>query len=162
MEDYIIVDCDYSNFQYDYSKRNIDYESITQEDRNEIYLLKIQHSADIVTLLADALTYISTIESIDLIYSKYDDNLTELLNPDIPAVQALELYMFVRIIYTIIGVIRYKNLYEKKIDGKIDFSLEPEININISNILRSIGTYYALIAIIDIYNRHVSQPIIGV
>lgn len=70
--------------------------------------------------------------------------------------------MLARVAYTAISFIRYQHLYERKINGEFDFSLEPNVNANISNILRTLGTYYALIAAIGIYNRDISQPIIGI
>lgn len=146
----------------DYNERNIDYDSITNEDKEELYLLNIQHSADILDILADVLSYISTIESIELIYNKYDSNPKNMPNPDIPALQSLAIIMLNRIVYTRLGFIRYKHVYEKKVNGEFEFSLQPYININISNILKTIGTYYGLLALIDIYVRDGNQPIIGV
>lgn len=153
-----IVDYNYS----DYNEGNIDFESITEYDKEELYLLNIQHSADIIVILSDILSYVSTIESIELIYNKYDKNTKRVPNPDIPAVQSIQLLMLARVAYTAISFIRYQHLYERKINGEFDFSLEPNVNANISNILRTLGTYYALIAAIGIYNRDISQPIIGI
>lgn len=153
-----IVDYNYS----DYNEGNIDFESITEYDKEELYLLNIQHSADIIVILSDILSYASTIESIELIYNKYDKNTKRVPNPDIPAVQSIQLLMLARVVYTAISFIRYQHLYERKINGEFDFSLEPNVNANISNILRTLGTYYALIAAIGIYNRDISQPIIGI
>ena len=59
-----IVDYNYS----DYNEGNIDFESITEYDKEELYLLNIQHSAEIIIILSDILSYVSTIESIELIY----------------------------------------------------------------------------------------------
>ena len=153
-----IVDYNYS----DYNEENIDFESITEYDKEEIYLLNIQHSADIIAILSSILSYVSTIEGIELIYNKYDNNKKRVLNPDIPAVQSMQLLMLSRVMYTAISFLRYQHLYKRKINGDFNFSLEPNVNANISNILRTVGTYYAVIAAIGIYNRDIIQPIIGI
>lgn len=157
-----IVDYNFSDYQNDFNGRDIDYGSITEDDKEELNLLSIQKSADIVTIISDILSYVSTMESIELIYNKYDRHPTRVPNPDVPAVQSLVLLLLARIVYTKIGFIRYDHLYERKINGEFEFSLEPEVNANISNILRTIGSYYGLLAAVGIYNRDLSGPILGV
>lgn len=157
-----IVDYNYSDSKNDYNERNIDFESITEYDKEELYLLNIQHSADILGILSSILSYLSTVESFELIYNKYDKTPKRAANPDVPLVQSMQLLMVSRVMYTVISFLKYQLLYERKINGDFNFSLEPNVNANISNILRTLGTYYGLMAGIGIYNRDITRPIIGV
>ena len=47
-------------------------------------------------------------------------------------------------------------------NGEITYSLQPNMDINTSNILKTIGAFYAVIAAIGIYYRDISQPIFGI
>ena len=54
------------------------------------------------------------------------------------------------------------HVYEKKMNGEITYSLQPNMDINTSNILKTIGAFYSVIAAIGIYYRDISQPIFGI
>lgn len=47
-------------------------------------------------------------------------------------------------------------------NGEITYSLQPNMDINTSNILKTIGAFYSVIAAIGIYYRDISQPIFGI
>ena len=47
-------------------------------------------------------------------------------------------------------------------NGEIDYSLEPDININKSNIFGVVSYLYALYGAKGIYERDLTQPIFGV
>lgn len=143
------------------NKQNI-YSQLSENDKEELHLLGIQHFADVICIISDILSYISTLESIQLVYSKYDDTQDEVANPDIPAVKAAILLLFARLFYSQIGVIRYDHLYERKMNGEYNYSLKPNVDINIANIFKTIGSFYGLIAAIEIYNRDTQQPILGI
>jgi len=156
------VDYNYSEYQYDYNEENIDFENITEHDKEELYLLKIQHSADILVILSSILSYASTIEGIELIYNKYDEPTQRAVKSDVPAIQSMQLLVLARVMYTLVSFLRYHHLYKRKVNGDFSFSLEANINANRSNILRTVGAYYGLIAAVGIYNRDITQPIIGI
>ena len=139
--------------EYNKFENNSKENSITQEDEEELYLLGIQKNADIICIISDILSYIATIESIELIYSA---------NPDIPTLQSAILLFLTRLIYTQIAFIRFNHVYEKKMNGEITYSLQPNMDINTSNILKTIGAFYSVIAAIGIYYRDISQPIFGI
>lgn len=144
----------------DKSYYNID-DYFSEDDKNELHLLNIQRVADIINIASDIFSYISTLESIELVYSKYD-NAEKTANPDIPAVQSAVFATLGRFLYTQIGFIRYDHLYNKKVNGQYNYSLKPNIDINISNIFRLVGTFYSIIAAFEIYYRDLGQPILGI
>ena len=151
----------YSNFN-DIFGNDVDYSSFSETDLLYLNLLSYQHVADIMVIIGSLLSYISTIESVELIYSRYNGGTENMPNPDIPAVQSAQLSVMARFIYTQLGFIRFENLKERKAKGEINFSLEPDMYVNISNILGTSGALYALLAAYGIYERDLSQPIIGI
>lgn len=46
--------------------------------------------------------------------------------------------------------------------GGYEHSLKPNVDINLANIFKTIGSFYGLIAAIEIYNRDLQQPIFGI
>ena len=144
-----------------YDNTNI-YNKFTDNDKEELNLLSIQHIADIIFIISDILSYIATLESVDLIYSKYNDKLDIIPNPDIPVLQSALLSLLARMLYNQVGFTRYSHLVERKMNGEIDYSLSPNININTGNVLKTAGTFYGLMAAIEIFNRDLQQPIFGV
>ena len=125
-------------------------------------LLKIQKVAVAMNISSDLLSYISTLESINLIYSKYTDIASYTPNPDIPALQSAYLAYLAKIILTQIGYTRFNHLYEKYMNTELAFELTPNININIGNTLGIISYYYLLQGAKGIYKRDISQPIFGI
>lgn len=135
-------------------------EDISQEDLQALDLLNTQKMIQIVGIYSDILSYISTLESIEIIYSRY--NKTKLkVNPDIPAVQSTILSLITRTISTEIGYARYKTLYDKFEKGEIHYSLKPNVDINIGNKLGIVSCYYLLQGVYGIYLRDLNQPIFG-
>ncbi|AOR23683.1 hypothetical protein [Clostridium taeniosporum] len=139
-------------------------ENFTQEDIKELRLLDIQKCAQIISIYADILGYISILESIELVYSKYRNEVdpTTLPNPDIPILEAVNLGIISRSIFTEVGFIRYNDLYQKYINGEITYSLKPNVDINIGNVLGLASSYYILRGLKAISKRNIEQPIIGV
>ncbi|SFC13465.1 hypothetical protein [Clostridium uliginosum] len=161
----------YKNNYYRYNKSNNEHTSdrndginFTEEDIEKLRLLDIQRRAQIISIYASILSYMSTIEGIELIYSKYtnNSNSNNVPNPDIPALQSVYLGLITRSIFTEIGVNKYNMLYEKYINGKITYSLKPNIDINIGNMLGIISSYYTLRGTKGIYDRDINQPIFGI
>ena len=136
--------------------------NMSQEDIESLELLNIQKIAQIMFIYSDILAYISTLEGIQLIYSKYNSNSENMFNPDIPAVQSAYIAILAKSIITQIGFTRFSHIYEKYINGEIDYSINPNININIGNVLGLISYSYLLVGVKGIYERDLSQPIFGV
>ncbi|MEG0296411.1 MAG: hypothetical protein RR620_06790 [Clostridium sp.] len=143
------------------TNNNINY---TSEQLEELRLLSLQEQADITGIVADLLSYASTRAGFQIV----DDNARnindqyDVARADILAIQSLYLTIFARIVYTQIGFTRYENLYEKYINGEIDYSLQPDMDINTGNIIRMISNYYLLRGTLGIYERDSNQPIFGV
>lgn len=157
------MDVKNSNNNDKYNKENSNNSNnMSPEDIETLELLNIQKAAQIMFIYSDVLAYISTLEGIELIYSKYNGNSEAMFNPDIPAVQSLYIAILAKLTTTQIGFIRYGHLYEKYIKGQIDFSLVPNVNINIGNALGLVSYSYLFAGAKGIYERDLSQPIFGI
>lgn len=103
--------------------KNSNYEDIyirmNENDKEELRLLNIQHRADVICIISDIFSYRATLESIELVYSRYDNTADQIANPDIPAIKAALLLLIARLIYNQIGFIRYDHLYERKMRGGV-------------------------------------------
>lgn len=149
-------------------KKHIDNEfekenyNMSDEDIETLKLLNIQKTAQIIFIYSDILSYISTLEGIELIYRKYRSNSGRIPNPDILAVQSVYLAVMAKMITTKISFTRYKKLYKKQMEGEFEYSLEPNININTGNVLGLISYFYLLSGAIGLYERDLSQPVFGI
>ena len=149
-----------NNSKYNRADNNIN--NISPEDIGNLELLNTQKTAQIMFIYSDILSYISTLEGIELIYSKYNNNEQAMFNPDIPALQSAYLALFGKVIITEVGFTRYNHQLEKFINGQINYSLEPNVNINIGNSLGLISYLYLLSGAQGIYQRDLSQPVFGI
>lgn len=156
---------------YDYSKntssssnKNSRYNinNITIDDLEYLNLLEIQVNAIMMNLISDILSYISTMESIDLVYGKYYGIKGYNPNPDAPAVGSAFFAIMAANLFTNISFVRYNSLYGKYINGQFDYSLDPNIQICIGNICNVIAKIYILGGALGIYERDITQPIFGV
>lgn len=136
--------------------------TISESDLRELNLLDIQLKAQVLGIIANILAYISTEESIQLVYSKYTEEEEKIPNPDLPALQSAYIALLVQVVFTELGFSRYNDLYEKYLNGELKYSLEPNIKINIANVLGIISSIYGLQATQEFYRRSTSQPIVGI
>ena len=113
-------------------------------------------------IYSDFLSYLSTIEGIQLIYSKYDSSISNIYNPDITALQSLYAAIVARLMIANVAFTKYDILIDKFNNGEINFSLQPNVDINIANILSIMGYMYALRGTQGIYDRDITQPVFGV
>ena len=86
---------------------------ISIDSRKELSLILSQLDAVNIRLYADYLAYISIVESIQLVYDKYERNKNREVNPDIPAIQSAICYFLSRVILANIAFTRYDELYKK-------------------------------------------------
>ena len=114
-----------------------------------------------IFIYSDFLSYKSTLESIELIYDKYNNKRSD-ANPDVPALEAAYLSLLGKGVTAQIGFSRYNVLYERYLNGEIDYSLEPNRYLNIGNILSIVAYAYLLEGVKGIYDRDLSQPILGI
>lgn len=136
--------------------------NIIIDDLEYLNLLEIQVNAVMMNLASDILSYASTIESIELIYNRYYGTRGNNPNPDIPAVGSAFFAIMAAGLFSNISITKYNILYENYINGQIDYSLDPDIQICIGNIYNVIAKVYILIGILGIYQRDITQPIFGV
>ena len=121
----------------------------------------MQLYGNLVFVVSDVLSYISTIEIINLVYSKYENTSENLPDPDVPALQSAYLAVIARSILFDVGFARYGHLVDKFNNGEIDFSLSPDEDINLGNIFGVISYMYLLRGAMAIYERDLSLPVFG-
>ena len=129
-----------------------------------IRLYSIELKAFQTRYLADYFLIVSTVMSITLIKSKYDekeDFSQELGNPDIPAIIAGQLYVIQRSLLLYTNYNSYRIFFEESNNDSNEFSLKPNIIIIIGNIIGVLGNGLTLNAYIELYRRNVNQSIFG-
>lgn len=138
------------------------YYNFSESDIRSLKLLDEQLRAQTMFIYSDFLSYLSTIEGIQLIYSKYDSSISNIYNPDITALQSLYAAIVARLMIANVAFTKYDILIDKFNNGEINFSLQPNVDINIANILSIMGYMYALRGTQGIYDRDITQPVFGV
>lgn len=128
----------------------------------ELSLMILQLDAINIRFYADYFAYISIIQSIQLIYSKYQGIEKIKINPDIPAIQSVICYFLSRVIIANIAFTRYEELYKKYGKTKHNSLLQPNVAINVGNIFGVISSIYLLIGFIERYERNISGPVFGI
>ena len=128
-----------------------------------IMILNIQLQAYKIRFLADYLFLIATLESIDLIKSKYDNNKnnSNIQNPDIPALIGACLYLVERIMLLYVSYQVYSHLVNQCGDVIDSKYVEPNKLAILANIIGIIANSISLQAFIEIYKRNVDRPIFG-
>ena len=128
-----------------------------------IMILNIQLQAYKIRFLADYLFLIATLESIDLIKSKYDNNKnnSNIQNPDIPALIGACLYLVERIMLLYVSYQVYSHLVNQCGDVIDSKYLEPNKLAILANIIGIIANSISLQAFIEIYKRNIDRPIFG-
>ena len=138
------------------------YYNFSESDIRSLKLLDEQLRAQTMFIYSDFLSYLATIEGIQLIYSKYDSSISNIYNPDITALQSLYAAIVARLMIANVAFTKYDIFIDKFNNGEINFSLQPNVDINIANILSIMGYMYALRGTQGIYDRDITQPVFGV
>ncbi|MEN8077125.1 hypothetical protein ABFP60_09185 [Clostridioides difficile] len=128
----------------------------------ELSFLNSQLDAINIRFYADYLAYTSIIESIQLIYNKYQGNKKREPNPDIPAIQSIICYFLSRVILANVAFNRYDELYKKYERTQYNSLLQPNIALNVGNIFGVIGCVYLLLGFMERYERNISVPVFGI
>lgn len=131
---------------------------MNEDDMEELELLKIELISAILFIAGDVLFYIATTEGIEEIYSDYIGEEYN-VNPDIAIIQSEIFYLIARGTLTYVAIKRYNSLYEKYMNGEIEYSLVPDVQFIIGNIFGFIGYYYEFLAAIGIYDRNINEPV---
>lgn len=135
--------------------------NMSDRDKETLNLLHLQLYGNLIFIVSDVLSYISTVESIDLVYSKYDNTSDNLPDPDVSALESAYLALIAKSILFDVGFTRFGHLVEDFNNGEIDFSLRPDEDINLSNIFGVISYMYALRGVQGIYERDLNLPVFG-
>ena len=138
------------------------YYNFSEDDIRSLKLLDEQLRAQTMFIYSDYLSYLATIEGIQLIYSKYDSDMPNIYNPDVTALQSIYVAIVARLMVADVAFTKYEILNEKLKNGEINYSLQPNADINTANILSAIGYMYALRGAQGIYDRDITQPVFGV
>lgn len=132
-------------------------------------LLNVQVRSQMLGFCADMLSYLATLESIELVTLKKQNNgevegidESNFTNPDITVLQSLYFALASKVNFTNIGFMRYNMLYQQYLDGEIDFSLQPNIDINIGNLLGILSYYYSIKGAAGLFQRDIEQPVFGI
>lgn len=144
------------------NKNSTDKINFSAEEIEALNLLDIQLNAQLVGIVSDLLSYEATIEGIKLVYSKHNGESMTAYKQDVLAIQSVYLGIFTKLIFTQIGLTRYEHLYEKYMNGELDYSLAPNEDVNTANLIGLITSYYSLRAALAFYERDSNQPIFGI
>lgn len=136
--------------------------NISIDDSKELSLLLSQLDGINIRFYADYLAYISILESMQLVYNKYQKEKNIRVNPDIPAIQSAICYFLSRLILANVAFTRYDELYKKY--GKTQYRdlLQPNVSINVGNVFGIIGCIYILLGFIERYERNINGPVFGI
>lgn len=152
------------NRNYTYDNFN-NHDQMSDADISSLNLLNLQIQILIITMYAYIILYVAAIEGIQVIYDKYDynnDNKMNSIMPDGLALKAVYILFGTQIVLTNIAITRYKILYEEKLNGEFEYSLQPNIYIIISNLLSIVSDIFLINGAEGIYARDNNQAIFGV
>lgn len=136
--------------------------NISIDSSKELSLMTLQLGAINIRFYADYLAYISILESIQLVYNKYQKNENIKVNPDIPAIQSAICYFLSRVILANVAFTRYDELYKKYGETQYRDLLQPNAYINVGNIFGVIGCIYILLGFMERYKRNINGPVFGI
>lgn len=151
-----------NKFKYLKNKSTDSNQKMSDDDLLALNLLYLQLVLNIIMIYSYYLICISTIEAIEILYSKYDDRPTEGYEPDGIALEALYMKFGAQILFTQIAVQRYNMLYRQKQEGKISFSLIPNMGLIQANLISIVSMMISISSSEEIYERNKSQTIFGV
>lgn len=136
--------------------------NISIDSSKELSLMILQLGAINIRFYADYLAYISILESIQLVYNKYQKNKNIKVNPDIPAIQSAICYFLSRVILANVAFTRYDELYKKYGETQYRDLLQPNAYVNVGNIFGVIGCIYILLGFMERYKRNINGPVFGI
>ena len=137
---------------------------MSEDDQYLFNLLNIQEAAVQLALFSDLLSYEIVQEGKEIIINRYMDTGVKIdpWIPDLTNLQSLYIYGIAKVMFYYISVSRYEYLYNKKQKGEWEYSLEPNIYVNIYNLLGLFGLCLAIDASIEFFNRDAATPVFGV
>lgn len=141
---------------------NISFDELSNDDKESVILLNNQISGVLIGIYAYIILYMSTMEGIDVIYSKYNGHEKDNLQADELAVISTYLFLIERSILAKVAFTRYDIIYNKFIRGEFEYSLKPNMEINLANVLGIISEILFVLGAEGIYARDNNQPVFGI
>lgn len=140
----------------------IEYENngLKPEDNYDITLFKGALTAQRLGLISNLLGQLVTILSIEEIYRSYESGGYRRLDINMLAILSLIIGVASGIKALGISVERYNYLLRKQAQGKISYSLQPNIDINIANALGIISNSVGIIGALGLRGRNGLEPLI--
>lgn len=155
-------------------------ENISEDDLQSLYLLDIQLKATMFVIYGQLLLCEANFQGRQVIFDKYNnesknnnesndsedsqDSTSPIspVTPDKTVLQATYIFFTMKLIFIQIAFTRYDMVYNKKINGKFPYSLEPNEIINTANLLDLISCIYYIKAAEEILARDNNQPVFGI
>lgn len=138
---------------------------ISDEDMESLRLLSLQLKGILLDYCGDSLLWNSTMQGIQYILEKYDgidgNEHTSTFAPDMIALQSSYAFLAAKLISINVAFTRFNIVSKKKAEGTFKYSLQPNIDINIANVLNLIVSYYFIRAAQGIVSRDNIQPVFG-
>lgn len=137
---------------------------MSEDDQYLFNLLNIQEAAVQLALFSDLLSYEIVQEGKEIIINRYMDTGVKIdpWIPDLVNLQSLYIYGIAKVMFYYISVSRYEYLYNKKQKGEWEYSLQPNIYVNISNFLGLFGLCLVIDASTEFFSRDTATPVFGI
>lgn len=138
------------------------FNEISDDDKLSLQLLEVQLLNILFGIYTNTLAVKATFEGANIIYSKYTDDPISPLGQDYLVLQIANQSLFTQVISTQLAFMRYEQLYEQKMRGEFDYTLQPNIDFIISNILSLIAGFYFINGVEGNIQRDSNQPTIPI
>ncbi len=139
------------------SNNNSSNTGISEADLKSLDLLNIEKYAMILVFYSDYLSYLTTIEAIDLISNRAERSAQEeqelTIKIDEQIVLSVRLIMIARLMFLKVALARYDTVYNQKLNGEFPYSLEANELVVKSLTLKLVGDAYSLQAALEFLRR---------
>lgn len=139
------------------SSNNSNNTGISEADLKSLDLLNIEKYAMLLIFYSDYLSYITTIEAIDLISNRAEKSAQEqqelTIKIDEQVVLSVRLTMIARLMFLKVALARFDTVYNQKLNGEFPYSLEANELVNKSLTLKLVGDAYSLQAALEFLRR---------
>lgn len=139
------------------SNNNSNNTGISEADLKSLDLLNIEKYAMLLIFYSDYLSYITTIEAIDLISNRAEKSAQEqqelTIKIDEQVVLSVRLTMIARLMFLKVALARFDTVYNQKLNGEFPYSLEANELVNKSLTLKLVGDAYSLQAALEFLRR---------
>lgn len=135
------------------------YENNIQYDSETIELIRERRHSTIIHFYGNIFLLVSSLQSIQLVRSKYLKDKRNIPNPDITAIFFAVINEIARILFVNTELKIFNDIYMKYQNGEFQYTLIPNFKLVLSSIFSLIQSYYILKSILGICDRHRVQPV---